>query len=93
MHFLNSNIWNISFYNELLFNKLELIADEELVNQKNMIWICVKNAEKKERKIWNKICLFNIEMNGSKRKLLRQDTIGSHFKMLNIVILNLMLSI
>ena len=77
--FFFSNIWNISCQNELLFNKLEDIADEELLNQKTMIWKCVENEEKINKETWNKICLFDVSIN-EKNQILRQDCIENAIK-------------
>ena len=74
-----SNIWNIWHNNELLFSKLEVFADEGLLNQKQMIWECVESEEKINKEMWNKICLFDVKISESNEKL-RQDLIANGIK-------------
>ena len=71
-YLLNSNIWlckldsdNNDGNNQLLFDMINKLTDNELMKQKQYIWDSIQNEEKNDNQNWNKLC--NFKMN-NKRK-------------------------
>ena len=58
---------------------MEEIADNQLLNQKKIIWRSVEDEEKIEKEWWNKICTFNLQTKQLTKKL-RQDLIDNGIK-------------